>query len=66
MGGAKAHVCRVSPTRVYLGVLLAGHRAQTCRCHVRAADGLDLFNTTELRLGEQLGSNENHSYSCGC
>lgn len=34
--------------------------------HVRAADGLDLFNTTELRLGEQLGSNENHSYSCGC
>lgn len=29
--------------------------------HVRAADGLDLFNATELRLGEQLGSNENHT-----
>ena len=51
VGGAKAHVCRVPLTRVYLGVLLAGHRAQTCRCHVRAADGLDLFNATELRLG---------------
>ena len=51
MGGAKAHMCRVLLTRVYLGVLLAGHRAQTRRCHVRAADGLDLFNATELRLG---------------
>ena len=51
MGGVKAHVCWVLLTRVYLGVLLAGHGTQTRRCHVRAADGLDLFNATELRLG---------------
>ena len=61
MGRAEAHVCCVRPTRVYLGVLLAGHGAQTRRRHVRAADGLDLFNSTELWLGQQLGSNDNHT-----
>lgn len=50
-------------THLYLGVLLAGHGAQPRRSHVCAADGLDLFNSTELWLGQQLRSNDNHLIS---
>lgn len=58
MGGTKAQRAAVRPTRPYLGMLLAGHGAQTGRGHIRAADGLDLFNSTEFRLGQQLWSND--------
>lgn len=60
MGGAETHVCPVWLTCLYLGMLLAGHSAQTCRCHICAADGLDLFNSTEFWLGQQLWGNDNH------
>lgn len=52
--GAEAQRAVAWPIRLYLGVLLAGHGAQTGRRHVCAANGLDLFNSTELRLGQQL------------
>lgn len=47
-------------TYLYLRMLLAGHSAQTRCCHVCAADGLDLFNSTEFWLGQQLRGNDNH------
>lgn len=61
MGGAEALCAVGGPICLYLGVLLARHGAQTRRCHVCAANGLDLFNATEFRLGEQLGSKDKHS-----
>lgn len=54
MGGAEAQSAIVWPIHLYLGMLLARHGAQTGRCHVCAANGLDLFNSTEFWLGQQL------------
>lgn len=61
MGGAEAPCAVGGLICLYLGVLLARHGAQTRRCHVCAANGLDLFNSTEFRLGQQLESRDKHS-----